>query len=189
MYREISQSELKLNKALGYLYFIDNLHPLAIGKARWVYYHRHVASIAEGHWLTSNEVVHHINGNKLDNRIDNLQVMSRSEHALEHNPKEIPDIVCSICGITFTPERVEIKYCSTVCGHKSREKQPSITKEELEPMIWLNSLKSLETTLGMSDNGIKKLALRLGCVMPPPRFHVKYVKLEEKKKQYALMLL
>ena len=37
-----------------------------------------------GRSIRDDEVVHHINGNKLDNRPDNLKVMTRSEHVSFH---------------------------------------------------------------------------------------------------------
>lgn len=45
-----------------------------------LYEHRVVAEQKIGRPLASNEVVHHIDGNRLNNHPDNLQVMTQSEH-------------------------------------------------------------------------------------------------------------
>ncbi|MDE6551250.1 MAG: HNH endonuclease [Clostridia bacterium] len=49
--------------------------------------HRFYASKKIGRPLLDNEVVHHIDGNKRNNRTKNLQVMTRAEHIKLHNLK------------------------------------------------------------------------------------------------------
>lgn len=61
--------------------------------------HREVAAEKLGRPLRPDEHVHHMNGDKTDNRPENLEVLSAREHALRHPPERAPPrlIECSRC--------------------------------------------------------------------------------------------
>lgn len=80
-----------------------------------------------------NEVIHHKNGNKMDNRPDNLTLMNRNKHSKSHmsnNGKHMVDIRCLWCNKIFTVEyrqsfickKTPHQCCSRECSKKLFEK-------------------------------------------------------------------
>ena len=75
------------------------------------YEHRTIMEQHLGRPLTDDEVVHHINGDTFDNRIENLQLMTRTEHTRLHCIKNNKNrnnkgslyvtLICKQCGVQF----------------------------------------------------------------------------------------
>lgn len=53
--------------------------------------HRIIANYMAGQRLSSNISVHHIDGNKLNNRFSNLQILRKELHSKEHNIAQFVD--------------------------------------------------------------------------------------------------
>jgi hypothetical protein len=66
-----------------YILISQPKHPNS-NKGGYIAEHRYVMEQKIGRYLKNDEQVHHINLNKHDNRIENLQLMSKEEHDLHH---------------------------------------------------------------------------------------------------------
>ena len=97
---------------------------------------------------------------------------------------KLEDIKCLTCKKWFKPRHSTTRYCSTKCQNYSNVKDKTITKELLEPLIWEYGFTKTASIFNYSDNGIKKRAISLGCVMPPPYFHVKILLKETRLEAY-----
>lgn len=119
----------------------------ADGSKRTVLQYREVMETHLNRTLSSSEVVHHIDGNKRNNDISNLEVLNRSTHGKHHaKDAEVVKGTCLECGAHIlckaSVERRRIKrgvtgpYCNKKCvGRASRKKQIAEGKINLRAMV------------------------------------------------------
>ena len=112
-----------------YNYAVVKDHPYA-NSYGYVLEHRVVVEISLGRILNPDEVVHHKNGNKKDNRLENLEIMDAISHSSLHSLEKGVSLVrlkCPECCAVFVrPKRqtflVKKKNSFTCCSISCRGK-------------------------------------------------------------------
>ncbi len=167
----------------GYVYFIDPSHPLATGAAGRVYYHRHLASLREGRWIDTHEHVHHKDHDPRNNALDNLLLLTSSEHSRLHalERSNVEEQKCPSCGKMFRPphsKEARMHFsCSKACENKRRRKFDP-PKEELEKLVWELPATHIAKFYGVSDRAVIKRCKKLGIKKPGPGYWMKKRKAE-----------
>ena len=134
----------------------------------WVYEHTYFAEKQLGRKLYSNEEVHHLDGNKLNNRYENLVVLLKSSHNKIHSwinrgspyrSETSPIRDCKVCGVCL--QKKQKKYCSTKC----RVIDNNLSLLEVDKLTEvIKSSKSMEQVArlyGVSSNAIRKRCNKL----------------------------
>lgn len=163
-----------------YRVILNPEHPRAMINENWngyVYEHIVVAELYLGRSLKDNEIVHHLDGNRSNNRHENLLVLERSQHSkLEEwlrkgapsskveemnrvnsgKSKVTNSRFCCSCGKTLQDKQ---KICCSVeCYAMPRRKVERPNKECLEKEISEMSFCALGRKYGVSDNAVRKWA-------------------------------
>lgn len=131
----------------GYVMVYAPQHPNRAKGRNHVFEHILIMEKHLGRYLTQNEIVHHRNGNRADNRSENLELMSRAEHLREHCPRALKGKwshqfgdSCLRCH-TFTKPHYSRGLCrrcyahqyrpSRALGHPLSDGKIAVTVEEL----------------------------------------------------------
>lgn len=99
--------------------------------------HRWLMEQHLGRALVAGEQVHHRNGNRQDNRIENLQLVIDTEHAAHHADERLvhPRTKnCEVCGSPFTPHATKRKRQKT-CSRPCRDALIATTERETKARL------------------------------------------------------
>ena len=89
----------------GYRMILKHGHPNA-NRQGYVFEHRYIMSQNLGRPLRSDEIVHHIDHDRLNNDISNLEIMDRSGHSAYHSAKD-PQPRSAVSGEFISRETIK----------------------------------------------------------------------------------
>lgn len=160
----------------GYRCVLEPNHPSAMTSANWAgYVYEHILVVEQdlGRSLQPDEHVHHLDGNCLNNRIENLLVLSPGQHTkLEMWIRKVrqylppidqsPLAVCACCGRTL--QHKQKSYCSYECRNIARRRTVRPSLAELQKDLSSLPMNRIGKKYEVSGNTVKKWAQQYGLL-------------------------
>lgn len=96
-----------------------------------VSYARYLMAVKLGRYLLDTEHVDHIDNDKTNDAVENLQILSQGDNNRKAaKPKTFIDFVCFICGKPFKLEARQAHKTNPTCGKACGYKKVSLTLKE-----------------------------------------------------------
>lgn len=170
----------------GYRLVYKPKHKSAMRTANWkgyVYEHVLIAERMLRRKLSKHEVVHHLDGNKSNNRFSNLLVLLRSQHGKLHawlangaltvesgkmnrmnsvKTKKRKPTFCEVCNTTLQIKQT--RFCCKQCSDVGTRIRKRPTKAKLLRDVNAMSMSALGRKYGVSDNAVRKWLRRYGLL-------------------------
>ena len=115
--------------------------------------HRYVMEQVLGRRLERWEQVHHRNHNRLDNRPENLELVTSKQHGLRHTWHATVK-VCVVCGAQYTPhktKRARQQTCSPACRSELLSRRNAERAESKECIVCGTVFRGLLQQKSCSD--------------------------------------
>jgi len=135
--------------------------------------HRAVVAEQLGRWLRPDEIVHHVDENRNNWLLSNLELTNRSGHSKHHAKGETLNVHCFQCVKVIDYKLYWLKtnnryFCSRRCSSKAQEKTNWPSDDELASLVWGRPVTHLAKELGVSDKAVKKRC-KVRAIPTPPR--------------------
>lgn len=185
-------TDMRVRYLNGYRLLYLPSHEHTMTSSNWdgfVYEHILVAELNLNRRLADNEVVHHLDMDRLNNRIENLIVLDRGQHwklhqwlnkgaSLEKSNDEqgmnsvksnSVYLYCEVCGITL--QRTQTRFCGFKCENVSVRKArgnrtiPIPSTDELVELLKTNSKEGIGRMYNVTGNAVKKWMKRYNIDM------------------------
>lgn len=156
-----------MNRGYRVVYAPDSISRRWVCYIGYMYEHRYIMEKHLGHEIPSTFVVHHKDGNKSNNQIDNLEVMPMVEHSRSHSYRNGNSrrARCSICGKQMkTPIGLTRRQMCRKCYNKqfSPQHKHNIRKEELIRLLEKYNFTEIGRMYSVTGNAVRKWARKYG---------------------------